>query len=322
MENITSKKSFFFGRAVLLGLMLLFTAALANAQQQTVTFAQYTQRIGGQDFIFNNNGTSATFQTTTGGSPINFSYLNIANLPIELQGIQNARVFFSSTTTAAATTAIGNRTIQPFNNVFNILIFRDSPASSGNGNRTNLLTVTITTASSNPDLSGEQGGRSAAFTASTPIQNITYTSDFLDFANTIERDLSLGFTSIAPVYSLGTTFLQSFTAAGTGSFASNPPPVVRMGPSAATLSLSGRVLTPKGRGLANAKVTLTTSSGVVLSATTDENGFYKFVDVEAGDTVILEVKSKLYDFAPQVLNLTEETSGLNFTATNARQRIR
>jgi hypothetical protein len=315
MRNKFLNKSGFFAKTTLLILTVLFSTSFLNAQ--TTTFAQFSQRIGGNDFLFTNRGTFATFETIAGGSPVSFTYLNVAGLPAELQGPQNARVFIVASTTAPAATTAGNRTIQPFNSTFTIEILRETPFNGNN----NLLTATITANTTPPDLSGDQGAQSAGFTASTPVQNVTFTSSFISFAGSINRDLGLTFSSVTPVFSLGATFLNSFTAAGAGTFASSPPPTF-MVPTAATVSVSGQVLAPRGRGLANARVILTDSSGATFSTLTDDFGNYQFSDVVAGETVIIEVKSKLYVFPVQVLNLSEETSGLNFVAQSSKQRIR
>lgn len=310
MKNRFSAKSFFLGKVTLVALMLFFATTFVEAQ--TVTFAQYNQKIGGQDFVFTNNQSSANFQTVSGGSPITFTYLNIANLPAELQGPQDAHVFITAPTTAPALTTAGNRTIQPFNSIFLIRIVRDTPAASGGGTRTVLLNASITpVGASNSELSGDEGARSAGYSASTPVQVVNYDSDFLSFSGTIDRDLSLSFSSITPVYSLGTGFLNSFNAAGTGTFASNPPPIF-MVPSAAAVTISGRVLSPKGRGLANARVVLMESSGRILTARTNNFGYFRFEEAAAGDSVVISVKSKLYTYAPQVFSLTEELNELNF----------
>lgn len=310
-------KSAFLAKITLLILTVLFSTSYLTAQ--TTTFAQFTERVGANDFVFTNRGTFATFETIASGSPVTFTYLNVAGLPAELQGPQNATVLVVAATTAPAATTGGNRTIQPFNTTFTIEIRRDTPY---NGN-TNLLTATINPGTTPPDMSGDQGATSAGFSASTllGLQNITFTSSFLSFAGTTNRDLGLAFSSIQPAYTLGATFLNSFTAAATGTFASSPPPVFMI-PTAATVSVSGHVLAPKGSGLANARVTLTDSSGAIFSTLTDEFGFYEFSDVAAGETVIIEVKSKRYNYPVQVLNLSEETTALNFVAQSSKQRVR
>lgn len=321
MNNKILEKSFFLGKTTLVILMLLFTTTLLSAQ--TTTFAQFNQRTNGQDFVFTNNLTSASFQTvnngTTNGSAVSFTYLGVTNLPTELQDGQKARLIISSTTATAASTSAGARVIQPFNSTFTIQILRETPYNG----RTNLLTATVTPiGASNPELAGDQGSASAGFTASTPVQNVVFTSDFVSFAASTSRDFGLTFSSVTPVYSLGATFVNSFNAAGAGTFAVNQIPAFSMAPTAATVSVSGRVLTPKGRGLANARVTLTNSAGEISTAWTNNLGDYQFSDVRAGDTVIITVKSQLYAYPTQVLNLSDDTNGLNFVAQYSKVGIR
>jgi hypothetical protein len=83
---------------------------------------------------------------------------------------------------------------------------------------------------------------------------------------------------------------------------------------AASVSISGRVLINTNRGLANAVVYLTDAEGKTHAARTNSFGYYRFQDVQAGQTVTVTVISKRYQFAPQVLNLNEEMHGVNFLA--------
>lgn len=83
---------------------------------------------------------------------------------------------------------------------------------------------------------------------------------------------------------------------------------------AASVSISGRVFANSRRGLSNASVYLTDSEGNTRTAGTNSFGYYRFEDVQAGQTVILRVVSKRFEFAPQVLNLNEEVIQLNFLA--------
>ena len=85
-------------------------------------------------------------------------------------------------------------------------------------------------------------------------------------------------------------------------------------PTAAGVWVSGRVLTPDGRGLRNAAVILTDASGRVRATRTTTFGYYRFENVAAGETYVFEVRSKRYHFAPQVVTVTEDLSDLNFTA--------
>jgi hypothetical protein len=84
-------KNKLIAKTTLLIFVLLFGTTFLTAQ--TTTFAQFTERSGGNDFVFTNNTTSANFETLSGGSPVSFTYLNASGLPAELQGPQNAHVF-------------------------------------------------------------------------------------------------------------------------------------------------------------------------------------------------------------------------------------
>lgn len=87
-------------------------------------------------------------------------------------------------------------------------------------------------------------------------------------------------------------------------------------PTAAMVAISGRVLTAETRGISKARVTLTNANGVVRSILTNPFGNFRFDDVEAGQTYIISVKSKRYQFAneTQVVFVSDEITGLDFNA--------
>ena len=87
-----------------------------------------------------------------------------------------------------------------------------------------------------------------------------------------------------------------------------------LAPSAATVSVSGRVQTSDARGLRNAFVTLTDQQGVIHSVLTGSFGFYRFDDIEAGQTCVIAVVSKRYQFTPRVVSVTDELTGVDFIA--------
>jgi len=87
-----------------------------------------------------------------------------------------------------------------------------------------------------------------------------------------------------------------------------------LAPTAASVTISGRVLTAKGSGLMRAIVSISDGSGELRSVITASSGFYRFENVRAGETYIFEVRSKKYQFAPQVVSVIEEITELNFTA--------
>jgi hypothetical protein len=98
---------------------------------------------------------------------------------------------------------------------------------------------------------------------------------------------------------------------------------VNLAPTAATVSVSGRVTTISGRGIMNVRLSLTDSNGEVRTATTTSFGYYRFDDVQAGETYTLAASGKHYTFSQsiQVLNINEETNEVNFVA-NSEKRLR
>lgn len=88
---------------------------------------------------------------------------------------------------------------------------------------------------------------------------------------------------------------------------------VQLAPTAASISISGRVITPQKFGLTNALITLTDTQGNSRTILTGKFGGFRFNDVTAGQTYILSVSSKRYTYAPQVINAMEDIEGLYFT---------
>ena len=87
-------------------------------------------------------------------------------------------------------------------------------------------------------------------------------------------------------------------------------------PTAASVSVSGRVLTNTGRGIGNAVVTITDSTGNSRTTVSGSLGYYRFTDVPAGDLYVLTVNSRRFTFAqPSVsLSVNGDTNDVNFTA--------
>ncbi len=88
-----------------------------------------------------------------------------------------------------------------------------------------------------------------------------------------------------------------------------------LNPSAASVSIGGRVLNAAGSGVFGARVIMTDTNGNVRETRTSSFGFYSFAEVAAGETYILTVRHKRYEFAPQVVFVTEESSDINFIAS-------
>ncbi len=87
---------------------------------------------------------------------------------------------------------------------------------------------------------------------------------------------------------------------------------VQVGSTAAGVDVSGRVLTPDGRGIRNAKVIVTDAAGNKRVATTGSFGFYRFADIESGQAYTISVASKQYRFTPRVINLVDSLVDFDF----------
>lgn len=88
-------------------------------------------------------------------------------------------------------------------------------------------------------------------------------------------------------------------------------------PTAAQVSVGGRVLTSDGRGIRNAVVTITSSAGTEsLSARTGSFGYYRIENLRAGENYVLSVGSKSYNFAvgSRVISPSEDLTGEDFVA--------
>lgn len=89
-----------------------------------------------------------------------------------------------------------------------------------------------------------------------------------------------------------------------------------LAPTAAAVSITGRVTTADGQGIRNARLTLISPNGARRTAATSTFGYYAFDGVEVGQTYVLEVVSKRYAFAntTRVFSLQDHVTGMDFTA--------
>jgi hypothetical protein len=85
-----------------------------------------------------------------------------------------------------------------------------------------------------------------------------------------------------------------------------------MAPTAAGVSVTGRVTAPDGSGLRNAKVTLADQSGNRRYAMTGSFGYFHFDDVTAGETYIISVVSKRYWYSPRLIQVFDNLTDVDF----------
>jgi len=143
----------------------------------------------------------------------------------------------------------------------------------------------------------------APMTGSGTVMNLTFATD---------AAAVLGSTS--PL-----TFENVFFFNSGGALANVPHngQVTVIGPTAAGVSLGGRVLTADGRGVQNARIVVT---GGALSepryAVTGTFGYYNFEDLPAGQTYVVTINSKRFTFASpsRVVNVTDNVADIDFIA--------
>ncbi len=224
---------------------LLVAGASVPVQAATTTFGQFLQRNPSQrlfEYVKEDVGASKkaelrTTGTATGNTlasiPV-YYIMSVAGLPADLTGLQNAHLtvdFISN----LGTTASGTSRVQMFDTVTagSISIVRDSAALEGLNTRTNLLTVSFT----NAELDASNGSGSFTF-KTNPLSVITYTSDFLDFSAVVSKDFSFSFSGASPTFSAVTGSSGRTTRfSGTGTFASDPAPLVPSVPEASTWAM-------------------------------------------------------------------------------------
>jgi YVTN family beta-propeller protein len=91
-----------------------------------------------------------------------------------------------------------------------------------------------------------------------------------------------------------------------------------VGPTAAGVSVSGRVLTAASVGLSNATVTMVDRTGTTRTARTSSFGYYRFDDVRSGETYVFGVISKRYQFEPRLVSVFDALTGFDFISEPAR----
>ncbi len=87
-------------------------------------------------------------------------------------------------------------------------------------------------------------------------------------------------------------------------------------PTAASVSVGGRVLSGEGKSISRVIITLTSNDGTSRQTTTNSFGYYIFSEVETGETYIISVRHKKYNFSPssQIISLTDFVENIDFTA--------
>lgn len=193
-------------RITIAGLTLATTFSLAHAQ--TVTFANFQQIGLTKPFEFINSGVSSNFTTTT--LPVNFQFL-IPNGSGSMNTNIPANLTITSVQSSTATTD-GFSVTQRLQSVQ--MSFVGTGAITGN-----LLTVINSTGS----LGGAVGALTGtlAETDNGAQQIVTYSSAYLDFSATTQRNYSITVDPMDTPLGITASYLTGFHADATGQFAAN-----------------------------------------------------------------------------------------------------
>ena len=138
---------------------------------------------------------------------------------------------------------------------------------------------------------------------------------------TLEQSVTpAGGRSSGGTFSLDGTFGQPLA----GGFIQGPTRSVYSGfwspaplaPTAAGVTISGRVRTPQGQGLSGVRVYIANAEGQTWMAISSSFGYYQFYDIAVGQTYIVSVSSKRYTFSqPEIfLSVRDAVEDLDFVS--------
>lgn len=87
-----------------------------------------------------------------------------------------------------------------------------------------------------------------------------------------------------------------------------------LAPTAALVSISGRVISFDGRPAPRVRVLITAPDGSIRSTNSSSFGLYRIEGLDAGQTYVITAGSKGFDFISIVVTLNEDVSGFDLTA--------
>ncbi len=85
-----------------------------------------------------------------------------------------------------------------------------------------------------------------------------------------------------------------------------------VGTTAADVVIVGRVLDASGRGLSKVRLVMVGSDGQPRYALTNAFGYYRFTNLDAGSTYVINVQAKRFLYAPKTVTATEDIFDLDF----------
>lgn len=87
---------------------------------------------------------------------------------------------------------------------------------------------------------------------------------------------------------------------------------IPLAPTAAHVSISGRVVDPSGTGVANAILYMHTQEGDLRITRSSSFGYFQFEGVEAGQVVLVTVQARHYAYSPRTVIVTDDVTDIEF----------
>jgi hypothetical protein len=198
----------------------------------SVTFAQYLQTNGSQQqWSITSNGSSVT---VTASGQVLFLFSGVTGLPFA--GPEAANFTLTATSTQAGNCGVacgpGDSYVEPgYSGTFS---FIDAGSAPGANLLSGTFAVTGSPSTTGAQFSSSVGSNGGSFNASATAGNLNqlvFTSDYLNFISQTNEDASWSLSSLIPIFATGPVTLgKAFPAAGTanaagsGTFSSNPGP--------------------------------------------------------------------------------------------------
>jgi hypothetical protein len=229
--------------------------AASPSMASPITFAQFVETDGGQDWSISESTTGSTTTTTVSETgTVYFSFQGTPSAAQPFGGLpQLANFTLSATSTSLGNCAVNCGPGDGFTQAGYAGTFSFTDATAGVLFDTNFLSGTFAV-TGDPAITGAQftsniGSGNATFTASaTPgnLNQLIFTSSYETFAPATTQEVaSFALSSLIPNFAVTTPVVTqaypsgAFGAAGSGTFSSNPAPTVSPEPASFVLIAGG-----------------------------------------------------------------------------------
>ena len=87
-----------------------------------------------------------------------------------------------------------------------------------------------------------------------------------------------------------------------------------LGPTSASVTVGGKITDASGNGISKAQISITAANGETRTTLTSSFGFYRFDDIQVGESYVVTVRHKTHQFSPQIIAVFEAMENVDFTA--------